>query len=73
MWVLLISLYLGQPLGQTESKGMIHAPHTSYEACLKARDQVRATWHLDGYRTTARCIWVKHYSTNNGAYNERFK
>jgi hypothetical protein len=69
MWVLLISLYLGQPLGQTESKGIIHAPHKNYDECLKARDQVRATWQLDGYRLTARCTYIKHYSTHNGAYN----
>ena len=73
MWVLLISLYLGQPLGQTESKGVIHAAHNSYEQCLKQRDQVRATWHLDGYKVSARCIYVKHYSTHNGAYNESNK
>jgi len=73
MWVLLISLYLGQSLGQTESKGVIHAAHNSYEQCLKQRDQVRATWHLDGYKVSARCIYVKHYSTHNGAYNESNK
>jgi len=73
MWVLLISLYLGQPLGQTESKGLIHAPHTSYEACLRARDHVQRNWQLDGYKVSARCIYVKYYSTHNGAYNESNK
>ncbi len=73
MWVLLISLYLNQPLGQTQSKGVIHAPHNNYETCLLARDQVQRSWHLDGYRVSARCIYVKYYSTNNGAYNESNK
>lgn len=73
MWVLLISLYLGQPLGQTESKGIIHAAQPSYEQCLKQRDQVQRTWHLDGYRVSARCVYVKHYSTHNGAYNDANK
>ncbi len=69
MWVLLISLYLQQPLGYTQSKGMIHAPQTSYEQCQKERDRVQQSLHLDGYRTSARCIYIKHYSTHNGAYS----
>lgn len=70
MWVLLISLYLHQPLGQAQSKGIIHAPQSSYEECQRARDRVQQSWHLDGYRTSARCIYIKHYSTNNGAYSQ---
>lgn len=73
MWVLLISLYLHQPLAQTQSKGVIHAPHNSYEQCLQARDTVQKSWYMDGYRVSARCIYVKHYSTHNGAYNESNK
>jgi hypothetical protein len=70
MWVLIISLYLLQPLGQIQSKGIIHAPQSDYETCLKTRDIVNKNWYLDGYRTSARCTYVKHYSTHNGAYNE---
>ncbi len=68
MWVLIISLYAAQPLGMTQSKGIIHAPTTSYEQCLQERDRVNKNWTLDGYTTRARCIYVKHYSTHNGAY-----
>jgi hypothetical protein len=68
MWVLIISLFAAQPLGQTQSKGIIHAPHTSYEQCLRERDRVNQHWHMDGYSVRARCIYVKHYSTHNGAY-----
>lgn len=73
MWVLLISLYLEQGLGQTQSKGVIQAPQTSYEQCMKERDRVRRDWHMEEYRVSARCIYVKHYSTHNGAYNESNK
>jgi hypothetical protein len=73
MWVLLISLYLHQPLGQTQSKGMIHAPQTGYEQCTRERDRVNQYWHMDGYKVSARCIYVKHYSTHNGAYNDANK
>lgn len=73
MWILMISLYLHQTLGQTQSKGVIQAPQPSYETCLRERDRIRATWYTDGYRVTARCIYIKHYSTNNGAYNESDK
>lgn len=70
MWVLLISLYLNSPiLGQTQSKGVIHAPMQSYENCLKERDKIKDNWQLNGYRVSPRCIYIKHYSTNNGAYN----
>lgn len=61
MWVLLISLYLGQPLGQTESRGIIEAPQPSYEQCQRERERIRATWYTDGYRVSPRCIWIKHY------------
>ncbi len=70
MWVLLISLYMQQPLGQTQSKGVIHAPMSSYEQCQRERDRVRAVWYVDGYRVSARCIWVKHYSEHSGAYTQ---
>jgi len=73
MWILLISLYLHEPLGQTQSKGIIHVPQTSYDDCLKQASKVNQSWHLNGYKTSARCIYVKHYSTNNGAYNESTK
>lgn len=70
----MVSLYMNQAiLGQTQSRGVLMAPHTSYEACLKARDSVRQQWHLDGYRISPRCVYVKHYSTNNGAYNSETK
>ena len=62
MWVLIISLYLTQPLGQVQSKGIIHVPQTSYEACLKERDRIRSTWYIDGYRVSPRCVFVKHYN-----------
>ena len=70
MWVLLISLYLNQPLGQTQSKGVIHAPQTSYDTCVKERDRIRQAWTMDGYRVSPRCIYVPYYSTNNGAYQQ---
>ncbi len=70
MWVLLISLYVLQPLGQVQSKGIIHAPQTDYDTCVKSRDTVTKTWQLDAYKISARCTYIKHYSTNNGAYNE---
>ena len=68
MWVLLISLYVHEPLGHVQSKGVIQAPQTSYEQCQKSRDQVLKTWQIDQYRITPRCVYIKHYSTNNGAY-----
>jgi hypothetical protein len=73
MWILLISLYAIQPLGQTQSKGVIHVPQMSYDECLKARDRVNSTWRLDGYKTGARCIYIKYYSEHNGAYNAETK
>jgi hypothetical protein len=68
MWILIISMYVLEPLGQVQSKGAIQAPQTSYEQCMKERDRVRAQWHMDGYRISPRCLYVKHYSTSNGAY-----
>jgi hypothetical protein len=73
MWVLLISLYLPHSLGHVQSKGLIHAPQQSYELCLKARDRVEQTWHMDGYRISSRCVYVRHYSEHNGAYNRDLK
>lgn len=69
MWILIISLYAGTSLGLTESKGILHIPTNSLEQCERERDRVNATWRIDGYRTNARCTWIKHYSTNRGAYN----
>lgn len=73
MWILIISLYVHQPLGQIQSKGIIHAPMKNYELCLKERDKVNQYWYIDGYATKARCVYIKHYSTNNGAYNQDIK
>ncbi len=73
MWVLLISLYLHQPLGQTQSKGVLHAPFVTYEACVTERDRVKREWHMAGYTVSPRCVWVKYYSRDNGAYNETNK
>lgn len=70
MWVLIVSLFAHQPLGQVQSKGIIHAPMQSHELCLKEKDRVNQHWHMDGYRTSARCIYVKHYSEHNGAYSK---
>jgi hypothetical protein len=61
MWVLIISLYLPQPLGHVQSRGVIEAPQPSYEACQRERDRVRSTWFIDGYRISPRCIYVKYY------------
>lgn len=73
MWILLISLYLQQPHGHVQSKGVIHAPQQDYETCIRERNRIQATWYTDGYRVSPRCIYVKHYSNNNGAYNESNK
>lgn len=71
MWVLLISLYLTEPiLGQVQSKGIIQAPMQSYDQCVKSRDQIRAQWQLDGYRVSARCLRVPNYGTRPGQYND---
>ncbi len=68
MWILIISLYAHYPLGQTQSKGIIHVPMQSIEQCYKERDTVNANWRIDKYKTSARCIWIKEYSRHNGAY-----
>jgi hypothetical protein len=73
MWVLLISAYLHLPLAQTQSKGVLQLPQQSLEQCERERDRVRATWYTDGYRISSRCVYIKYYSTNNGAYNESNK
>ena len=73
MWVLLISAYLHQSLGQIQSKGVVQLPQSSYETCLRERDRIQHTWYTDGYRISSRCIYIKYYSTNNGAYNESNK
>jgi hypothetical protein len=62
MWVLVISLYLAQPYGQIQSKGIIQAPQSSYEACLRERDRIKATWYTDGYKVSPRCIYLKNYN-----------
>ena len=62
MWVLIISLYAAQSLGQVQSQGIIQAPQPSYETCMRERDKVRATWYIDGYRVSPRCIYIKHYN-----------
>ena len=71
MWLLLISLYSPLPLGQVQSKGLLQVPTQSYEACTRERDRVRATWFVDGYRLSARCVHVQHYSNYNGAYTQQ--
>lgn len=63
MWILIISLYLHQPLGQIQSRGYIEAPQPSYEQCQHERERIQQTWHTDGYRVSPRCIWIKHYNT----------
>lgn len=74
MWILLISMYMNTSiLGQVQSKGVIQAPQAGYEECLRQRDQVQRTWHMDSYRISARCVYIKYYSTHNGAYNESNK
>lgn len=72
MWVLLISLYVNEPLGQTQSKGVLQAPQNSYEQCQKERDRVQQYWHIDGYKVSPRCVYIKHYdSRHNGSYTPR--
>ena len=61
MWVLIISLYMLQPNGLTQSKGIIQAPQLSYEQCNKERNRVKEEWHMDGYRVSPRCVHMKHY------------
>jgi len=61
MWVLIISLYLTQPYGQIQSKGIIQAPQQSYEVCMRERDRIKATWFTDGYKVSPRCIYINNY------------
>ena len=68
MWVLIISLYLSQPLGQTQSKGVIQAPQPSYETCIHERDRIKATWYTDGYKVSPRCVFIKHYNQFNHSF-----
>jgi len=71
MWVLLISMALTQPIqGAVQSRGIIQAPMNSYDECLRQRDEIRATWHLDGYRVSARCLRLPDYKTRPGQYND---
>jgi len=63
MWILIISMYLAQPLGQTQSKGIIQAPQPDYESCIRERDRIRATWYTEGYKVSPRCVYVKHYNS----------
>jgi hypothetical protein len=62
MWVLIISLYAAQSLGQVQSQGIIQAPQPGYETCMRERDRVRASWHIDGYKVSPRCVYIKHYN-----------
>jgi len=61
MWVLIISLYMLQPNGLTQSKGIIQAPQLNYEQCIKERNRVKEEWHMDGYRISPRCVYLKNY------------
>lgn len=56
MWILLISVYLTEPvLGQVQSRGILEIPTQGYQACLALRDSAQK-WRLDGYRVSARCL-----------------
>lgn len=69
MWILMISLYLHEPLGQVQSRGVIEAPMPTYEACTRERDRVKHTWYIDQYKISPRCVYVKYWdSRHNGAY-----
>jgi hypothetical protein len=71
MWVLLISLALTQPInGQLQSRGIIQLPMKTHNQCVEQRDEIRATWHLDGYRVSARCLRLPDYTTRPGQYND---
>ena len=70
MWILIISMYLHQPLGQSQSKGVIHAPQPNYETCIHERNRIQATWYTEGYKVSPRCVYIKYYSTHNGAYSK---
>lgn len=59
MWVLLVSVYMLQPVqGQTQSQGIIQAPMNTYDECLAQRDHIRDTWRMQGYRVSARCLRI---------------
>jgi hypothetical protein len=62
MWILFISLYMIQSnTSLVQSKGVIQAPQPSLEQCYKERDRVKEQWHMDGYRVSPRCVYLKHY------------
>jgi hypothetical protein len=44
-----------------QSKGVIQAPQSSYEQCIKERDRIKEQWRMDGYRVSPRCIYIKYY------------
>jgi hypothetical protein len=44
-----------------QSKGVIQAPQRSIEQCIKERDRVKEQWHMDGYRISPRCVYIKYY------------
>ena len=50
-----------QPNGLTQSRGIIQAPQPSYDQCIKERDRVKEHWHMDGYRVSPRCVYLKNY------------
>ncbi len=66
MWVLIISMYLSQPYGFTQSQGVIQAPQPSYETCMREKERIRATWYIDGYKVSPRCIYIKYYKSPGG-------
>jgi hypothetical protein len=58
----MISLYMLQPKTEiVQSKGVIQAPQSSYEQCIKERDRIKEQWRMDGYRVSPRCIYLKYY------------
>lgn len=67
MWLLMISMWadLQHIPGLTQSHGAIEAPMPTLEKCERERDRVRATWFVDGYRVSARCVYVRHYRGSN--------
>lgn len=69
MWVLLISLYVHEPLGHVQSKGVIQAPFAQYESCTRERDRVKSTWRIEGFNISARCIYVPHYNSFHQGVN----
>jgi hypothetical protein len=58
----MISLYMLQPKTEiVQSKGVIQAPQSSYEQCIKERDRIKEQWRMDGYRVSPRCVYIKYY------------